>query len=216
MAPILLISTVAFTLLQVVLGRHMPLHKRIACNHDNCFRDLLGNSPKASPFCSSYLAGHVPTTTVTFTTPCTERPNAVSTACSCLLADTPTTTPSPTATQCAASNNYGNIYIEDAYDTESAVLGFLFPYSYENNPPGFCCNLCYQTPGCYGFTEGLAESGSTYTYCELAVIPSNSPIGPNVSPTCPTGKYSWPQAILDPWVPGSTGGSGQGPCGIFP
>jgi hypothetical protein len=122
----------------------------------------------------------------------------------------------PTATQCAASNNYGNIYIEDAYDTESAVLDFLFPYTYENNPPGFCCNLCYQTPGCYGFTEGLAESGSTYTYCELAVIPSNSPIGPNVSPKCPTGQYSWPQANLSPWVAGSTGGSGQGPCGIFP
>ncbi|MCJ1401955.1 hypothetical protein MMC11_005172 [Xylographa trunciseda] len=122
------------------------------------------------------------------------------------------TTPLPTA--CAASANYGLLYIEDAYDTESAVLDFLFPYDFALLQPGQCCALCSQTVGCYGFTTGSA--GQALMYCELAVIQQGlSPVGPGVSPQCPSGRYSWPQADLAPYVPGATGGSGQGPCGIF-
>ena len=132
---------------------------------------------------------------------------------------TTTASSTPTPTQCAASNNYGLIYGEDAYDSKSTVLEFMFPYDFAQLQPGQCCNLCAQTANCYGFTTGSAGTGTDLGYCELAIIAPESflpPVGPNVSPACTYGQYDWPQAMLSSYVPGSSGGSGQGPCGIFP
>ena len=96
------------------------------------------------------------------------------------------------------------------------MLDFLFPYNYALLQPGQCCNLCAQTTGCYGFTTGRAGADTDYMYCELAVIPTNAGVvGPNISSQCPNGQYDWPQAMLGSYVPGSSGGSGKGPCGIF-
>lgn len=162
------------------------------------------------------------TSTTTTSTTATSTTTTSTTTTSTATTSTATTSSAPSPTgiaQCDASNNYGFKYDDGAYDRKSLDLNFMFPQVWEE---GDCCKLCwngtYSTPegGCYGF-DVTFSSGYYEYYCELAIIrPYLGIIGPNVSPTCPHGQYYWPDAILDPFQPNSTGGSGQGPCGIFP
>lgn len=73
-----------------------PTPTALKCNRDNCFRQLLKESSGAKEFCKTYTAKVVTETKdlPTIVSQCSGRPTAVSSACSCVMAEVgPTATP---------------------------------------------------------------------------------------------------------------------------
>jgi len=72
------------------------------CNHDNCLRQFIQESSLASAFCPSYMASTSSGTgsaLPTFVSNCENSPSKVSSACSCIVTPTATSTaPSSSAT----------------------------------------------------------------------------------------------------------------------
>jgi acid phosphatase len=74
------------------------------CNHDNCLRQFIQQSASASQICPSYTASSA-TTIPTFASNCGSAA-AVSSACSCIVTPTATSSAAPTSTPTSASGYY--------------------------------------------------------------------------------------------------------------
>lgn len=77
------------------------------CNQDNCYRALDGRLAAASSFCPTFTAQVLTATTSLgpFQTFCANNPSRVSSACSCLVPGTVTTTTSTVSVPPALPNN---------------------------------------------------------------------------------------------------------------
>jgi hypothetical protein len=79
------------------------------CNQDNCFRQMLHESAKVSAFCPTYTASASSVAIPTFASSCGGLASRVSSACSCLVTPTSTSTTSsaPTVSSTASPSASG-------------------------------------------------------------------------------------------------------------
>jgi acid phosphatase len=97
------------------------------CNHDNCLRQFIQSSSAASQFCPTYTAlasGALPT----FASNCGGIPASISSACSCLVA--PTSTSSAPASTSTASTSASGYYVRVLWNgqiltSSNPSLGFM-------------------------------------------------------------------------------------------
>lgn len=76
-----------------------------SCNHDNCLRQMLGQSSAASAFCATYSttsSSAIPS----FASSCGGSPERVSSACACIVTPTTTTSAALTATATPGASGY--------------------------------------------------------------------------------------------------------------
>ena len=77
------------------------------CNHDNCLRQFIQESSAVSQFCPAYTASSASASLPTFVSNCGGVASRVSSACSCLVAPTSTTsTAAPTPTSGTSGSGY--------------------------------------------------------------------------------------------------------------
>lgn len=74
------------------------------CNHDNCLRQVIQNSPSASAFCPTYTADLASTAVPDFASNCGSA-SKVSSACSCVVTPTPITLASALSSTTAVSTS---------------------------------------------------------------------------------------------------------------
>ncbi|KAG9241407.1 histidine phosphatase superfamily [Calycina marina] len=78
-----------------------------ACSHDNCLRQMIGQSSAVAQFCPAYTASVATGTLPNFVSSCGGLALRVSSACSCLVTPTPASTSMPASTSAPAISASG-------------------------------------------------------------------------------------------------------------
>jgi len=88
------------------LATSTPTAVAPSCNHNNCLRQFIQESSAVSRFCPTYTVASATGAFPTFVSNCGSDASRVSSACSCLVTPTSTSSPAPTSTPFASPSGY--------------------------------------------------------------------------------------------------------------